>query len=228
MNDVPRLYELLNDLRDRVGGYRWLRDCSGRDGWPERGVYFFFDETESRPDGSGPRVVRVGTHALRLGGRASLWGRLRQHRGDLRGGWPGGGNHRGSVFRYHVGAALLARDGAPEDRTALWMDRGAARSSVVREAEAEHELLVSEYIGRLPFLWVGVPDEPGPASERGLIERGAIAALSSQPSAAADAWLGRHARSPLIESSGIWNVNHVGEPVPRGFLDLLEARIGAM
>jgi hypothetical protein len=61
--------------------------------WPKRGVYFFFETGESRSDsGSGPRVVRVGTHALREGSRAKLWTRLSQHQGTIT---TGGGNHRG-------------------------------------------------------------------------------------------------------------------------------------
>jgi hypothetical protein len=44
---------------------RMLADCTGRDGWPRHGVYFFFEGGENRADGS-PRVVRVGTYALRL------------------------------------------------------------------------------------------------------------------------------------------------------------------
>jgi hypothetical protein len=36
--------------------------------WPRRGVYFFFENGEMRSEtGTGPRVVRVGTHAMRSG-----------------------------------------------------------------------------------------------------------------------------------------------------------------
>ena len=35
------LYRLLDDLPDRSGGFRYLRDCTGRLAWPQRGVYFF-------------------------------------------------------------------------------------------------------------------------------------------------------------------------------------------
>jgi hypothetical protein len=67
-------------------------------------VYFFFEDGEVRADG-GLRLVRVGTHALTATSKATLWGRLRQNRGQVGGRSPGGGNHRGSVFRRHVGAA---------------------------------------------------------------------------------------------------------------------------
>jgi len=90
--DLDRFYKLLDRLSARLGGPRCLGQCRGVDGWPERGVYFFFEEGESR-EGGPPRVVRVGTHAVSQGSRTSLWQRLAQHRGTLSGTRPGGGNH---------------------------------------------------------------------------------------------------------------------------------------
>lgn len=101
-------YALLAELEERVGGKRMLENCNGRTDWPHRGVYFFFEEGEYREDGKTPRVVRVGTHALGPS-RPTLWGRLSQHRGTDGGSTPGGGNHRGSIFRRHVGAAWNGR-----------------------------------------------------------------------------------------------------------------------
>jgi hypothetical protein len=69
-----------------------------------RGVYFFFEGGELRSQsGSGGLVVRIGTHAVSVGSKSTLWGRLAQHRGSL----SGNGNHRGSIFRLWVGSALL-------------------------------------------------------------------------------------------------------------------------
>ncbi len=104
-------YRLLAELAGLAGGARRLRDCRAGD-CPAGGVYFFFEDGEVRGDGSS-RVVRVGTHALTATSKATLWGRLRQHRGHLAGRDPGSGNHRASVFRRHVGAALIQRDGQP-------------------------------------------------------------------------------------------------------------------
>lgn len=111
LEDVNRFYELMAELEDRLGGARRLGECRGGMGWPRRGVYFFFEPGELREDGKTPRVVRVGTHALKRGARSTLWGRLRQHRGTMRGKMPGGGHHRGSIFRLHVGSAILRREG---------------------------------------------------------------------------------------------------------------------
>ena len=105
LDHLKRFYDLLADLEIRQGDRRRLSACDGRMNWPARGVYFFFEPGETRSDsGAGPRVVRVGTHALTTGSRTTLWDRLSQHRGTAK---KGGGNHRGSIFRLLVGAALI-------------------------------------------------------------------------------------------------------------------------
>jgi hypothetical protein len=78
----------------------------------------------------------------------------------------------------------------------------------------------------MPFLWLGIDDEPGPNSLRGVVERNCIALLASDEARLLDppssSWLGHHARAPEIRASGLWNVRHVGEVPEPGFLDLLE------
>ena len=108
LNDLRRFYDLLAALERKLGGKRTLADCDGRMDWPRRGVYFFFETGEIRVhSGQGLRVVRVGTHARTSGGRTTLWKRLSRHRGVRK---SGGGDHRGSIFRLHVGTALINRD----------------------------------------------------------------------------------------------------------------------
>ena len=80
--DTIRFYVLLDHIKERAGGCRTLTTCDGRMTWPQRGVYFFFEEGEERSEsGGGSRVVRVGTHALKPGSGTSLWNRLSQHPG---------------------------------------------------------------------------------------------------------------------------------------------------
>jgi hypothetical protein len=148
-----------------------------------RGVYFFFEPSEGRSDsGGGPRVVRIGTHALGSGSRSTLRQRLGQHRGAL----SGGGNHRGSIFRLLVGQALLAKGGLRSCTS--WAVKGTAADAsaslgIDRDklvcAEASVEQAVSAYLGTLPFLWASVDDGPSPDSQRGFIERNAIGLLSN-------------------------------------------------
>ena len=146
--DAERFYRALSQLADIRYGPRYLRDCRSADGGPRQGVYFFFEQGEVCGDGSD-RVVRVGTHALTATSQATLWGRLRQHRGQLAGPHAGGGNHRASVFRRHVGAAIIRRDKLSADLLASWLDRhGPWPGWVAREEEIEH--FVSDHIGPCP------------------------------------------------------------------------------
>ncbi len=228
--DVVRFYEILDDLEQRVGGRRRLEECDGRMGWPNRGVYFFFEEGEVRStSGTGPRVVRVGTHAVSAGSRTTLWDRLRTHRGSLK---TGGGSHRASVFRLLVGAALGERH--PELNCPTWRKRNSAPKGV-REAEHELERAVSRHIRKMPFLWVGVDDPPSKDSLRAHIERNAIALLSGWGSGAqstvdppSGTWLGRHCSVGKVRDAGLWNSRSVDGQYEHGFLRALQGAVRMM
>lgn len=219
--DLNRFYAILGELNQAIGR-RCLADCHGQMGWPTRGVYFFFEDGEYRRDGRTPRVVRVGTHAVAKGAHTELWKRLRMHRGTK----SGGGNHRASLFRRHVGGALLDRDHSLQPKPASWGVHTSAPKSV-RLAEVHVEQAVSEYIREMPFLWIVADDEPGVSSIRSVIERNAIALLSCHRLASNNAdppspdWLGHHCRSEKVRRSGLWNVNHIDDAYDPEFLELL-------
>ncbi|MBC7084042.1 MAG: hypothetical protein H5T95_11245 [Firmicutes bacterium] len=211
--DLDRFYEVLARLQSKLGGCRCLGACGGRGGdgwrWPLQGVYFFFEPGEMREDGRTPRVVRVGTHAVSEGSKTTLWQRLSRHKGHERGKYAGGGNHRGSVFRLHVGAALLAAADCAADDTgdrarvravvgdpvrawareydrdylrevrATW-GKGSSADQRTRDLEHPLECQVSAYIRRMPFLWVAVPGPAGTSSPRSIIESNAVALLSNR------------------------------------------------
>lgn len=236
LDDLRRFYGLLSELESRLGGTRCLSGCHGRIRWPQRGIYFFFEPGERRTDsGRGLRVVRVGTHALAAGSKTTLWHRLSQHRGT---GKTGGGNHRGSIFRLLVGEALKARSG--ESYPQSWGVKGdpgkaAAQFGCAREEiKAEEikaqeqglEIAVSRHIGAMPFLWLNIEDAPGPDSQRGLLERNAIALLSNRNKPPLDrpsaSWLGSDSLRERVRESGLWNNNHVDENYEGSFLDTLE------
>lgn len=215
--NTDHFYLLLSELTRRVGGSRLLRDCSGEQDWPRHGVYFFFEDGEVRADGSW-RVVRIGTHALTLTSRTTLWNRLSQHRGHLKGRSYGSGNHRASVFRRHVGSALIHRGNWPEGLLASWLDRQHPGERAECEDAVEHA--VSRYIGAMPFLWLGVPER----EDRGYIERNSIALLSclvGGPDPPSTGWLGHDVPRPEIRESGLWNVQHVYDRYDPAFLQLL-------
>jgi hypothetical protein len=224
-DDLSRFYSITDRLEQKIGGAPTLADCSGRMVWPQRGVYFFREGGESRSDtGDGPRIVRVGTHALKSGSGTKLWTRLSQHKGQS---GTGGGNHRGSIFRLLVGTALIARHGHDFP---TW-DVGNTAKADVRKGELALEQEVSRTIGSMPFIWLAIGDEAGPESLRGYIERNAIALLSNYEKPALDApsenWLGRHCDRELVRQSGIWNQNHVDENYEPAFLDRFDQLVTA-
>lgn len=176
---LQRLYAILNDLRARSGGMSYLRDGLPPALGQRLGIYVFFEAGEERTgSGQGPRVVRVGTHGLTAGSKSTLRSRLANHRGS-----GSGGNQRTSIFRRHVGAALMASGRVPA--VPGWL-QGSSAPAAQREAERAVEALVSTHIGAMPFLWLPVEDEAGPNSDRGLLERNAIALPSYDVVEAAD------------------------------------------
>ena len=234
-DDLIRFYETLAELERRVGGKRCLADSDGHMDWPQRGVYFFFEPGEVRSDsGEGMRVVRVGTHALKVGSRATFWNRLSQHRGTAS---TATGNHRGSIFRLLVGAAIKRREGHTEplswgvgsDPSQAAQKLGLTRDEILR-GEQSLEAEVSSYIRSLPFLWVGVDDAPGPKCDRVVIERNSIALVSNHQNEALDSpsqgWLGSHCDRERVRRSELWNSNHVDEEYDPRFSPLLERYVG--
>lgn len=231
--DVDRFYSLMQQLRDQVGGYQKLEDCTGYMDWPERGVYFFFAADEARDDSDQARVTRIGTHAVSEGSSTSLWDRLKQHygTGSRSKNHPHGGNHRGSVYRKRVGEAIIHRDNTQNEYPS-WDDRWSSidrERDEVRDEEYPLEKQVSTYIRRQPFLWIRVNDDPSKHSDRGVIERNTIALLSNFQKEALDprkrSWLGKQSPKQEIRNSGLWNVNHVEENYDPDFLDLLEEKV---
>jgi hypothetical protein len=232
--DLTRFYGVINELQERSGGSRSLAELQDWRDLPPRGVYFFFEPGEERREtGNGPRVVRVGTHALTDGAKSTLRQRLTQHRGARN----GGGNHRGSIFRLLVGQALLARGDVPPCETwgakadmaktadALGIDR-----STVAATEAPIEIAVSASLAAMNFVWISINDEPSREGLRGVIERNSIALLSNchrdQLDAASSNWLGRFSNRPLVRDCGLWNQRHVEEDYDPGFLDQFERAVG--
>jgi hypothetical protein len=226
LEDLKRFYFLLDALEQCNRGGRVLSDCSGRMAWPKRGVYFFREPGENRTDtGIGLRVVRVGTHAITIGTKSTLWQRLSRHKGIAK---TGGGNHRGSIFRLLVGKALINKHGFKFDS---W-GKGNKAPPGTTKLEKPLEIEVSKIIGKMSFLWLAVEDDPGPHSLRGKIEKNSIALLSNLNKPAIDArsanWLGFHCGYEKMCGSGLWNRDHTDSSYDAAFLDELERLIQQM
>ena len=225
LDDLVRFYEILEAL-ERRGDKRLLRDCHGRQNWPQRGVYFFFEKGEERVQtGAGARVVRVGTHALKNRSKTTLWRRLSQHRGTR----SGGGHHRGSVFRKLIGQVLIDRFGFDIPTWGIKekkLSQSGLKREQIKSREIPVEQEVSKILGAMELLWVPVEDDPGPKSLRGFIERNSIALLSNYQGTAidppSDDWLGRFSDCEKVQRSGLWNSDYVGQVHEPAFLDVLE------
>lgn len=217
--DVSLFYSLIKELEQGLDGKRVLGKCSGENKWPERGVYFLFETGEYRAwQEHILRLVRVGTHMVSTGSKATLWNRLHTHRGTVN----GLGNHRGSIFRLHVGRALMRR----ANRSPLLKSWGYGQSSTpaIRKVEEYLESQVSQHISEMRVLWISVADESGPSSDRAFIERNSIGLISGfrRPiDPPTSKWLGHFSDKEEIRESGLWNVDYVDSSYDRTFLQVL-------
>lgn len=211
---IDIFYSLLEELKQRPEGLRRLKELE-KSFVPSRGIYFFFEDGETRRNRT-KRVVRVGTHGLKDGSKSTLYGRLVQHRGTS----SGKGNHRGSVFRLHVGKALINKG---MFTCPTWAKGASANRDTVANEEAL-EKAVSDYIGNMEIVFLNIPDEPGPNSLRGYVERNAIGLLAYREQSSAS-WLGLSTQNPAIVKSFLWNVNHIDYTPEEDFLKRLESLI---
>jgi hypothetical protein len=215
-SDLLRFYRTLSELQEMNGGLHRMVQADPEFPWPTRGVLFFYERNEQRTDtGTGARVVRVATHALRPDLQTTLWDRL-SHDAT--------GAHRGSVFRTVLGLALRDLMGNTEPQS--W-GRGAEPPAGAEKAEATLEAAVSVYAGQMPFLFLPVEDEPGPNSLRAFIERNAIALLSNFARPPLDppseGWLGRRSTREKVAQSGLWNIQHVDASYDPSFMDTMRS-----
>jgi hypothetical protein len=208
-------YDIIWRLANK-SGLRRLADVIDED-MPRSGVYLFFDERERRLKRTDQlRTVRVGTHGVAFGSKASLRNRMRTHFGTV----AGEGNHRSSVFRLHVGRSLINAELTPAVST--WGSPITNKEAL--GAEREIEQAVSRYLAELLVLLIAIPGESDKMNDRAYIEQNLIGLLSNRckpldpPSSA---WLGLSSAKREIRKSGLWNVNHVDQLFDPAYLDVL-------
>jgi hypothetical protein len=221
-------YTALKKLYVGQDGGRKFSDCDGRQSWPTRGVYLIIEPDELLTSHKFrpllQRVTRVGTHAVSKGSKATLWNRLSTHRGTT----GGGGNHRSSIFRLHIGASLIAKSSSKWAVPTWGMGQIAPAETQAKERRLEAE--VSTIIGNMRVLWLDVPDEPGPQSDRAFLERNAIGLLSRSYVLAgrrSASWLGNYSPNIKISTSGLWNLNHLNEIPNKDFAEVFSTYVDA-
>ena len=215
--DIERFYSLLEFLESK-SSKKLLMSCSKSD-FPEQGIYFFFENSETRENGK-PRVVRIGTHAVSKGSKATYWNRLKQHKGTNN----GFGNHRGSVFRKLIGQSIIEKNNL--NNYPFWGKK--IKKSLI-ETEKEHELKVSQYLGKMPFLTLNVPGQSSKYNDRAYIETNSIALISNLNKEKIDKpsenWLGYFSKHKDVIESGLWNSDDTEKNYVPDFLDKLEQLI---
>ncbi|RXJ83430.1 hypothetical protein [Arcobacter cloacae] len=224
--DLKRFYSILEKLEKKNISKRLLSNSNGRQKWPEKGVYFFFEPNEKRSNsGDGLRVTRIGTHALIDNSETTLWDRLRQHKGIVKN---GGGDHRTSIFRLLVGTALIQKNNL---NISTW-GVGNTASKDIKKNEHLLEQQVSKIIRNMPFLYLSINDEAGPESLRGYIEKNSISLLSNFNKQALDMasldWLGHKCDRNKVNESNLWNQEHVEKSYDSNFLDKFEKLVEKM
>jgi len=219
--DIARLYGILQDHQLRETQFRHFRECSGSMRWPQKGLYLFyqcgFNRILSNID---LKIMRIGTHAVSEGSSSSLWQRLKNHKGKL----DLSGNHRGSIFRLYVGAALIKREGLVCPSWGI----GQSANDEISATEVDIEKRVSEYIQDMMLLCLRIEDAPSKRSDRAYIEQNMIALLAGPlgpVDIAQESWLGYHCPNPGVRRSSLWNVDYTHMEYDPSFFEILQTYV---
>ena len=172
---------------------------------PKRGVYVFLDPNEDTIYSNIlPRIVRIGTHAVSNGSKSTIRQRLIAHYGTQS---SSGGNHRSSVFRKHIGTALLK--GKFSDKRLNSWGKGSNAKKDIKDKEEWLELKVSSEIRKLWCCVFEIDDMPSKNSKRSTIEKLLINLLSnSNIDLISKNWLGKNSDSKEIMNTGLWNIQY--------------------
>lgn len=193
-----QIHELLETLPKRDASLEHL---------PSSGIYFFYEYGEHSLHTGKLRVVRVGTH----GAGRTLKQRLRDHYQ---------GNREGSVFRKHLGTALLKRACASDVQIREWRRKRKDNTRWTQFTKVENEV---DNIIRSTFFFRVMPMDR--VQERKRFEEKLIATSAACPVCqASSTWLGRFAWSEKVRHSGLWNSHFIDSPARLTANDLLRLK----
>lgn len=126
---------------------------------------------------------------------------------------------------------MIARDYKDSRAAKTWGSKSRPTEAGSRDAEKIIELAISEYLGRMHFVVLSVDEPSDTNTGRRIIEQqspGLLSAgLANGIESASSNWLGRWSPHPVIQKSGLWNVDHVGGEYEACFLDAIAAQGGS-
>lgn len=221
LETLDRLYDLFDLYENKMGGIIQFKELGNDKFIPKRGVYVFFSENEKRLFSTNRnRIVRVGTHAVSQGSKSTLYNRLKTHKGNSN----LDGNHRSSIFRLHVGNALMNKLNITCDS---W-GKDFPSTEVLKKQELDIEKEVSKYIGEMPVLLINIDDKVSKFSDRSYIEQNLIALISGKYNPIDfynQSWLGNYSINDSVKKSSLWNVDYTDKGYQQNFLDVLEIHL---
>lgn len=204
----------LYHLFDQLPRYRFGDLPARTNELPDSGLYLCFEDGQTVRMGQRTfdRIVRIGTHRI----DHRLPTRLRKHYGNVHN---LGGNHSDSVFRMHLGGALMSQADPDDPRLTDWLQKDGPNIAQVEE-------WVSRTIRtKFSFCCFQIDSK----EERLSLESKLISTLAQCPlGRSAGDWLGSFAASSAIRRTGLWNIQHVdGIPMRSDDLPKLESLVGA-
>lgn len=178
---METIYSLLGTLQ--------VYDCSYKSSnLPDNGIYFFYEEGEYCKINSKvmERIVRIGTHKSDNRFRD----RIRNHYR---------GNKNSSVFRTHIGSAIITKNRLKNIDINEWMKHMTPTNNDIER------IIDDTFKKNFKFRCISVQTK----NERLNLEEKLIATLSHYNFTPSDNWLGHFAERKEIRSSGLWNVQHI-------------------
>lgn len=183
---LPELYSLIDPLQR-------CNHLTARRNLPWNGIYLFFENGEEVVLGGKryPRIVRVGTHNK----DGNFPQRIRQHYGNVN---SLHGNKNGSIFRLHLGGAIMIKDNPNDPRLPSWLVHMGASDPQIEEQVSK------QLRENFTFVWFEVPE----STDRLTLEEGLIALLASDPrNSPSKEWLGQYSAKDTICRTGLWNTD---------------------
>lgn len=187
------------------------------EGLPLNGIYFFYEEGEVvKNSENSKRIVRIGTHK-----GDNFRNRISEHylfneKKMLFNAMQPAPKDR-SIFRKHIGRALLNEDKDNRDYLDVWdIDflKRIKREKFGYRRDIDKEKKLEEKITRIlrnlfSFRFIIIKDQNDRMGSKGL-EKALIGTVANCSHCyASSEWLGRHSPKKKIRDSGLWQIQHL-------------------